>query len=121
MHFYNPLSLCKQFVKPGETCYEGMAAGEHTRNNDPLTSMPSEKIPFPASEIRFVKMKIFLPPVPPRTLEMGIGLGLTMMNGSKLTENILIRKKELKANMFCKTKRLINTVDGFFAEPFELG
>ena len=40
---FNLLSLGKQFVLPGERCYEGMVIGEHTKVNDTNVNATREK------------------------------------------------------------------------------
>lgn len=94
---FNILSTGKQFVKPGETCYEGMVIGEHTKTNDINVNAVREKH---LSSVRTAGKdeNIALPPITPRTLEWA----LDWIDNDEWVEitpqSIRIRKKELQSN-----------------------
>lgn len=94
---YNLLSTGKQFVKPGEVCYEGMVIGEHTRANDINVNAVREKH---LSSVRTAGKdeNIILPPIPPRTLEWA----MDWIDNDEWVEvtpqSVRIRKKELQSN-----------------------
>jgi GTP-binding protein len=94
---FNLLSTGKQFVKPGEVCYEGMIIGEHTRANDINVNSVREKH---LSSVRTAGKdeNITLPPIPPRTLEWA----MDWIDNDEWVEvtpqSVRIRKKELLAN-----------------------
>ncbi len=94
---FNLLNLGKQFVLPGEQCYEGMVIGEHTRPNDTNVNSVREKH---LSSVRTAgkDQNIILPPIPPRTLEWA----LDWIDDDEWVEitpvSIRIRKKILPAN-----------------------
>jgi GTP-binding protein len=94
---FNLLSTGKQFVKPGETCYEGMVIGEHTKQNDVNVNAVREKH---LSSVRTAgkDANIVLPPISPRTLEWALDW-IDNDEWVEITpENIRIRKKELASN-----------------------
>jgi GTP-binding protein len=94
---FNLLSTGKQFVKPGETCYEGMVVGEHTRPNDINVNVVREKH---LSSVRTAGKdeNISLPPITPRTLEWA----MDWIDNDEWVEitpqSVRIRKKELIQN-----------------------
>jgi GTP-binding protein len=91
---FNLLSSGKQFVLPGETAYEGMIIGEHTKQNDLTVNCVREKH---LSSVRTAGKdeNISLPPITPRTLEWA----LDWIDNDEWVEvtpqSIRIRKKEL--------------------------
>jgi GTP-binding protein len=94
---FNVLSTGKQFVKPGETCYEGMVIGEHTKTNDINVNAVREKH---LSSMRTAGKdeNITLPPITPRTLEWALDW-IDKDEWVEVTpESIRIRKKELQSN-----------------------
>lgn len=94
---FNILSSGKQFVKPGETCYEGMVIGEHSRTNDINVNAVREKH---LSSMRTAGKdeNIILPPIPQRTLEWA----LDWIDNDEWVEitpqSVRIRKRELLQN-----------------------
>ncbi len=94
---FNLLSSGRQFVKPGETCYEGMVIGEHSKTNDINVNAVREKH---LSSVRTAGKdeNITLPPIPQRTLEWA----LDWIDNDEWVEitpkSIRIRKKELQNN-----------------------
>ncbi len=94
---FNLLASGKQFVKPGETTYEGMVIGEHTRPNDLIVNCVREKH---LSSVRTAGKdeNITLPPIVNRTLEWA----LDWIDNDEWVEitpqSIRIRKKELSGN-----------------------
>lgn len=94
---FNLLSTGKQFVKPGEICYEGMVVGEHTRPNDINVNVVREKH---LSSMRTAGKdeNITLPPITPRTLEWA----MDWIDNDEWVEitpqSVRIRKKELIQN-----------------------
>lgn len=94
---YNILSSGKQFVKPGEICYEGMVIGEHSRTNDINVNAVREKH---LSSMRTAGKdeNIILPPIPQRTLEWA----LDWIDNDEWVEitplSVRIRKRELLQN-----------------------
>jgi GTP-binding protein len=94
---FNLLSNGKQFVEPGELCYEGMVIGEHNKTNDANVNAVREKH---LSSMRTAgkDVNIILPPIPPRTLEWA----LDWIDNDEWVEitptSVRIRKKELPAN-----------------------
>ena len=94
---YNILSSGKQFVKPGEICYEGMVIGEHSRTNDINVNAVREKH---LSSVRTAGKdeNIILPPIPQRTLEWA----LDWIDNDEWVEitplSVRIRKRELLQN-----------------------
>lgn len=94
---FNILSSGKYFVKPGETCYEGMVIGEHTRTNDINVNAVREKH---LSSMRTAGKdeNIILPPIPQRTLEWA----LDWIDSDEWVEitplSVRIRKRELLQN-----------------------
>lgn len=94
---FNLLSLGKQFVKPGEKCYEGMVIGEYTKTNDTNVNAVREKH---LSSMRTAgkDVNIILPPIQPRTLDWA----LDWIDNDEWVEvtpdSIRIRKKILQSN-----------------------
>jgi len=94
---FNLLATGEQFVKPGETVYEGMVVGEHNKTNDSNVNVVKEKH---LSSMRTAGKdeNIILPPVRPRTLEWA----LSWIDDDDWVEvtpkNIRIRKKILPKN-----------------------
>ncbi len=94
---FNLLSLGKQFVLPGEKCYEGMVIGEYTKINDTNVNAVREKH---LSSVRTAgkDQNIILPPIQPRTLDWAIDW-IDHDEWVEVTpQNIRIRKKILEAN-----------------------
>lgn len=95
---FNLLSSGRQFVSPGETCYEGMVIGEHTKTNDINVNAIREKH---LSSVRTAgkDQNIVLPPIPPRTLEWG----MDWIDNDEWVEvtpvTVRIRKKVLESNL----------------------
>ncbi|MCP4912447.1 MAG: translational GTPase TypA [Oligoflexia bacterium] len=94
---FNLLSLGKQFVLPGQQCYEGQVTGEHTRTNDTNVNVVREKH---LSSVRTAgkDVNISLPPIQPMTMEFA----MDWIDNDEWVEvtpqTIRIRKKELAAN-----------------------
>ena len=94
---FNLLATGEQFVKPGETVYEGMVVGEHNKTNDSNVNVVKEKH---LSSMRTAGKdeNVILPPVRPRTLEWA----LSWIDDDDWVEvtpkNIRIRKKILPKN-----------------------
>ncbi len=94
---FNLLSIGEQFVKPGETVYEGMVVGEHKKNNDANVNVVREKH---LSGVRTAGKdeNIILTPVRPRTLDWA----LSWIDDDEWVEvtpqNVRIRKKVLPQN-----------------------
>ena len=94
---FNLLNTGKFFVKPGESCYEGMIIGEHNKTNDANVNCTREKH---LSSVRTAgkDVNVVLPPVPPRNLEWA----LDWIAQDELVEvtpkNIRLRKKALQSN-----------------------
>lgn len=94
---FNLLSSGRQFVKPGETCYEGMVIGEHSKTNDINVNAVREKH---LSSVRTAgkDQNIMLPPIPPRTLEWAMDWIDNDEWVEVTPENVRIRKKVLESN-----------------------
>lgn len=94
---YNLLSSGKQFVKPGETTYEGMVIGEATRPNDLILNCVREKHLTSVRTAGKDEQPI-LPPIVNRTLEWA----MDWIDNDEWVEitplSIRIRKKELSGN-----------------------
>lgn len=94
---FNLLSSGRQFVKPGETAYEGMVVGEHTRPNDINVNACREKH---VSSVRTAGKdeNIIIPPIVNRTMEWA----LDWIDNDEWVEvtpqSIRIRKKILEQN-----------------------
>tara|TARA_R110002072_G_scaffold534_3_gene3696 strand:- start:70663 stop:72483 length:1821 start_codon:yes stop_codon:yes gene_type:complete len=94
---FNLLSLGKQFVLPGQQCYEGQVVGEHTRTNDTNVNVVREKH---LSSMRTAgkDVNIVLPPIQPMTMEFA----MDWIDKDEWVEvsplQIRIRKKELASN-----------------------
>jgi len=94
---FNLLATGEQFIKPGETVYEGMVVGEHNKTNDSNVNVVKEKH---LSSVRTAGKdeNVILPPVRPRTLEWA----LSWIDDDDWVEvtpkNIRIRKKTLPKN-----------------------
>ena len=94
---FNLLQNGRQFVNPGETTYEGMVIGEHTRPNDIVVNCVREKH---LSSVRTAGKdeNVILPPILNRTLEWA----LDWIDNDEWVEitpqSIRIRKKELLGN-----------------------
>jgi len=94
---FNLLSSGKQFVKVGQTVYEGMVVGEHTRNNDINVNAVREKH---VSAVRTAGKdeNMVLPPIPDMSLEFA----LDWIDNDEWVEitpkTIRIRKKILEQN-----------------------
>lgn len=100
---FNLLSSGKQFVLPGETCYEGMVIGEHSKTNDINVNAVREKH---LSSVRTAgkDANIILPPIPPRTLEWAMDWIDNDEWVEVTPESVRIRKKVLESN-FRSVKR----------------
>jgi len=94
---FNLLSLGKQFVVPGEKCYEGMVIGEYTKTNDTNVNAVREKH---LSSMRTAgkDVNIILPPIQPRTLDWALDWIDNDEWVEVTPENIRIRKKVLECN-----------------------
>lgn len=94
---FNLLSLGKQFVKPGEKCYEGMVIGEYTKVNDTNVNAVREKH---LSSVRTAgkDANIILPPIQPRTLDWALDWIDNDEWVEVTPESIRIRKKVLECN-----------------------
>ncbi len=94
---FNLLSLGKQFVLPGEKCYEGMVIGEYSKVNDTNVNAVREKH---LSSVRTAgkDVNIILPPIQPRTLDWALDWIDTDEWVEVTPESIRIRKKVLEAN-----------------------
>ncbi len=94
---FNLLSLGKQFVKPGEKCYEGMVIGEYTKTNDTNVNAVREKH---LSSMRTAgkDVNIILPPIQPRTLDWALDWIDNDEWVEVTPETIRIRKKILECN-----------------------
>ena len=94
---FNLLNLGKQFVAPGEKCYEGMVIGEHSKKNDTNVNPVREKH---LSSVRTAgkDQNIILPPIQALTLDWVI----PWIDNDEWVEvtpqNIRIRKKILETN-----------------------
>ena len=94
---FNLLSIGKQFVTPGDKCYEGMVIGEHNKSNDTNVNAIREKH---LSSMRTAgkDQNIILPPIQSRTLEWAID----WIDNDEWVEvtpkSIRVRKKVLQAN-----------------------
>jgi GTP-binding protein len=94
---FNLLSLGKQFVKPGEKCYEGNVIGEYTKTNDTNVNAVREKH---LSSMRTAgkDVNIILPPIQSRTLDWALDW-IDVDEWVEVTPtSIRIRKKILEAN-----------------------
>jgi len=94
---YNLLANGKQFVQPGETAYEGMIIGEHTRPNDIVVNCVREKH---LSSVRTAGKdeNIILPPIVNRSLEWALDW-IDNDEWVEITpESVRIRKKVLESN-----------------------
>ena len=94
---FNLLSIGKQFVIPGEQCYEGMVIGEHNKSNDTNVNAVREKH---LSSMRTAgkDQNIILPTVQTRTLDWAIDW-IDNDEWVEVTPKcIRIRKKVLPAN-----------------------
>lgn len=95
---FNLLSSGRQFVRPGEICYEGMVVGEHTKTNDINVNVVREKH---LSSVRTAgkDQNIILPPIPERTLEWA----MDWIDNDEWVEvtpqSVRIRKKVLESNL----------------------
>lgn len=94
---FNLLSLGKQFVIPGQQCYEGQVIGEYTRTNDTNVNAVREKH---LSSVRTAGKdeNIQLPPIQPMSLEFGIDWIDNDEWVEVTPQTIRIRKKILEAN-----------------------
>ena len=94
---FNLLNLGKQFVKPGEKCYEGMVIGEYTKTNDTNVNAVREKH---LSSVRTAgkDVNIILPPIQPRTLDWALDWIDNDEWVEVTPESIRIRKKVLESN-----------------------
>ncbi len=94
---FNLVPVGIQFIKPGETVYEGMVIGEHKKINDSNVNAIREKH---LSSMRTAGKdeNIIIPPIRPRTLEWA----LAWIDDDEWVEvtpvNIRIRKKILPKN-----------------------
>ena len=95
---FNVLASGRQFVKPGESCYEGMVIGEHVKTNDVNVNAVREKH---LSSMRTAgkDQNIILPPIPPRTLEWAIDWIDDDEWVEVTPQAIRIRKKTLQSNL----------------------
>ncbi|MBL6991502.1 MAG: translational GTPase TypA [Bacteriovoracaceae bacterium] len=94
---FNLLSTGKQFIKPGESVYEGMVMGEHTKKNDCNVNCVRQKH---LSSMRTAgkDVNIILPPIANRTLDWAIDW-IDQDEWVEVTpQTIRIRKKILKQN-----------------------
>lgn len=94
---FNLLNLGKQFVVPGQQCYEGMVIGEYNKTNDTNVNAVREKH---LSSMRTAGKdeNISLPPVQPLTLEKAMDWIDNDEWVEVTPENVRIRKKVLEAN-----------------------
>ncbi len=94
---FNLISLGKQFVEPGEKCYEGMVIGEYTKTNDTNVNAVREKH---LSSMRTAgkDVNIVLPPIQPRNLDWALDW-IDVDEWVEVTPaSIRIRKKVLESN-----------------------
>ena len=91
---FNLLSSGKQFIKPGESVYEGQVVGEHSKTNDVNVNCVREKH---LSSMRTAgkDVNIVLPPIQNRTLEWA----MDWIDNDEWVEvtpkNIRVRKRSL--------------------------
>jgi len=94
---FNLLSLGKQYVLPGEKCYEGMVIGEYTKKNDTNVNAVREKH-LAAMRTAGKDVNIILPPIQPRTLDWALDWIDTDEWVEVTPQSIRIRKKVLESN-----------------------